>query len=423
MTLKYLLSASLLYCTFGVNAAAQTVFVNDAKVVTNTEQGILETTDVLIIDGRITQMGSDLTAPEGAEVLDKAGQWVTPGLFAPFAQIGLVEIDAENATNDSRASKAKTSVSDLASDSFNPMSPVIDNSRIEGITHAAISARATHDIFAGTGSLISTTGAFDSVLKDKAFIFVQLGERGAGIAGGSRSASLSHLRGALQDALRYPARYDGPADGDAISRRDAAALADAARGRMPLLIAADRAVDILKVIDLKREFGGLDIIILGASEGWMVADQMAEAYLKVMVDPHDNLPGNFENVGARLDNVLLLQEAGVDFAIMSRSSDFTHNVRLLPQHAGNAVGNGLDWEVAFKAISQTPAAWFGMRSGQLTAGVPSTLIVWDGDPLEVTSSPKMLMIDGQRQSLTSRQTELRDRYNPSSGETIRHKYR
>lgn len=423
MSMKKILSAVLISTLLSSAAFAQTVFVKDAKVVTNGTEGTLENTSLIITDGRITQMGADISAPDGAETLNAAGQWVTPGLFAPFAQIGLVEISGEDDTNDSRAAKAKTSVSDLASDSFNPMSPVIDISRVEGITHAAISARATHDIFAGTGSLVSTTGEFGSVLKEKAFIYVQLGEWGAGIAGGSRSASLSHLRGALRDALAYPARYDGPQDGDALSRRDAAALAAAARGRMPIIIAADRAVDILKIIELKQDFGGLDIIVLGAAEGWMVADEIAAAYLKLMVDPHDNLPGSFDTVAARLDNAVLLKEAGVDFAIMSRSSDYSHNVRLLPQHAGNAVGNGLDWDTAFKAVSSTPASWFGVNAGVLRVSTPTTLIVWDGDPLEITSSPTLMMIDGKRQSLESRQTQLRDRYNPSSGETKPHKYR
>ncbi len=423
MTMKRTLSLLLTTCLFAASAAAQTVIVKDAKVVTNEAAGTFETATVVITDGRLTQIGSDVSIPDGADIIDGAGHWVTPGLFAPFARIGLVEISAERSTNDTRASKAATSVSELAADSFNPQSPVIDITRVEGITHAAIAGSSSHNIFAGIGSVINTSGSFGSVMDDKAFVFVELGERGARIAGGSRSASLSQLRAALDDALRYPARYGGPDDGDALTRRDAAALARAARGQMPMVITADRAVDLLKIIDLKQDYGGLDIIVLGAAEGWMVADQIAQSYLKVMIDPHDNLPSSFDNVAARLDNAVLLKAAGVEFAFMSRSSEFSHNIRLLPQHAGNAVGNGLDWDTAFRAITVTPASWFDVDVGTLEIGAPANLVVWDGDPLEVTSSPEMIMIDGQRQSAASRQTELRDRYNPTSGETKPHKYR
>ena len=108
------------------SAAAQTVFIKDAKIITNTDQGILETADVLITDGRISDISAGLPAPAGAEIVEGNGLWVTPGLFAPMAQIGLVEIGLESATNDSRASKAKTSVSTLGSDSFNSNSPSVN---------------------------------------------------------------------------------------------------------------------------------------------------------------------------------------------------------------------------------------------------------------------------------------------------------
>lgn len=364
-----------------------------------------------------------MTAPAGAEIIEAQGQWVTPGLFAPLAQVGLVEIGLEAATNDTRAAKAATSVSDRGVDSFNPHSPVIDITRVGGITHAAIAPSASHNIFGGLGFVANTSGDLDSVSDKIAFVFVQMGERGANLAGGSRSAAMSQLRAALDDAVGYPARYDGPTDGDTLPRRDAAALAPAARGQMPLVIAADRASDLLKIIDLKKDYGGLDIIIAGAAEGWMVADALEDNFIRVMIDPLENLPNSFDRVGSRLDNAKLLQDAGVEFAFVTRSAGLSHNIRVLNQHAGNAVSAGLDWDAAFRAISSTPAKWFNSRSGELTQGREATVVVWDGDPLEVTSRPTWMMIEGEAQSLESRQTKLRDRYNPTTGETKPHKYR
>ncbi len=419
---KTLLTSVMSLSLLSGTAFAQSVFIDNATVVTNGSQGILENADVIINNGRVTSIGSDLTAPDGAAVINAAGQWVTPGLFAPIAQIGLVEIGLEDSTNDTRSKEGQTSVSDMAEDSFNPNSPVVDNTRIEGVTHAAINTSAARNIFGGTGLVANTSGSFDSVTDGNAFVSVQLGSSGANLAGGSRSAAMSQLRAALDDASAYPARYDGPQDGDTLPRRDAAALAKAARGQMPMLIAADRASDILRIIDLKQEYGGLDVIIVGAAEAWMVADQLADADVKVMVDPMENLPDSFDKVGASFDNVKALDAADVDYAIYSRVSGLTNNVRLLPQHAGNAVAHGLDWDAAFAAISSTPAEWFGLNDGALSNG-SDTVVVWDGDPLEVTSSPQWMMIDGEVTSLESRQTKLRDRYNPTSDNTQQHKFR
>jgi len=188
------------------------------------------------------------------------------------------------------------------------------------------------------------------------------------------------------------------------------------------LIGADRAIDLLNIIKLKKDYG-LDLIIVGAAEGWMVANELKSAGIKVMIDPQENLPASFDMVGARLDNVVKLDEAGVDYAIMTRSADLTHNVRVLSQHAGNAVGAGLSWDKAFAAITSTPARWFKTNSGSLKAGDDATLVIWDGDPLEVTTGAEAVYIDGAAQDMISRQIALRDRYNPLNTSSLPHKYR
>ncbi len=421
-SIKLLTSLAALTAMIG-SANAQTVFIKDAKVVTNTSRGILENVNVVIEDGRVTDISRVATAPNGATEIDGSGAWVTPGLFAPLAQIGMIEVGAESSTNDTRSAEGKTSVSDLAVDGFNPQSPVIDNTRIEGITHAAVTLSAGHNVFGGIGLIANTTGEFDSVENPAAFVMVQMGSRGADIAGGNRSAAFSQLRAALDDAAAYPGRFTGsPGDGDALSRRDAAALASAARGQMPIVIMADRASDILRIIDLKSEYGGLDIIVGGAAEAWMVTDEIKASGLKIFIDPINNLPDSFDFVGSTLQNAKRLSDAGVEFAIYPASAGLTNNLRLMPQHAGNAVANGLDWDTAFKAISSVPAEWFGISDATLTSGA-DTVVVWDGDPLEVTASPTWMMINGDVQSMSSRQTELRDRYNPTRDETQPHKYR
>jgi len=184
-----------------------------------------------------------------------------------------------------------------------------------------------------------------------------------------------------------------------------------------MLIAADQAVDMLNIIVLRKSYPRLDIIIVGAAEGWMVAVQLAEANIGVMVDPLENLPYSFDRLDSRLDNVKLLLDAGVNTAIITRSAmgGTAHNLRLAPQHAGNAVAAGLSWEQAFKAITLTPATMFGYEHlGELEVGEKANLVIWNGDPLEITSAVVAVIIDGKTQSMESRQTKLRDRYNPTN---------
>lgn len=412
---KYLISSILTFALCGTaSAQAPSVwFLDDAKTGPDT------TIDMIVENGVLKSSAANLTAPSGATTVSNA--WVTSGMFAPLTSLGLVEIGAESATDDRRAEDAKTSVADMASDGFNPKSPIIDNTRVSGVTHAGIIGSPSQNIFAGTGFIANMTGEFGSIEKDGAFVYVQLGSRGGKLAGGSRPAAISQLKNALTDAKAFSVRFGGPDDGDALRRRDAAALQKAARGQMPLIIGANRASDLLRIIDLEKELG-LDVIISGAAEAWMVADEIKAAGMKIIIDPVANLPGSFDSVGARIDNAKLLDDAGVEFAFMSYSESTSHNVRVLNQHAGNAVANGLSWEKAVAAITTVPAKWFGVDIGSAAKG-SDTFVVWDGDPLQVTSAPVRIVIGGEEQSLISRQRELRDRYNPKREDTRAHKYR
>ena len=417
-------SLSLLLSVIAVPATAQDYFISNAKLVINSDDGIIDDADIIIRNGKVAQIGTGLVAPADAEFIKADGKWVTPGLIAPFSQLGLVDVGAEDATNDISSKDSETSISELASDSFNPKAVSIANTRRVGVTHAVISPRAAGEsILGGSGLIANLSGDFDSIEKEQAFIYVQLGGRGTSNSGGSRASSFRQLRAALDDASAYPSRFKGPNDGDALSRQDAAALIKALRGQIPLIIASDRASELLNLVQLKSDYRNLDIIVLGAAEGWKVADNLAKGKIKVMVDPHENLPASFDQVEARLDNVVLLDQAGVDYVITNAGALGVSKPVTLTQHAGNAVGNGLNWTKAFSAITETPAKWFGLPNTQVSTGKAATLVVWDGDPLNVTSAPTMMLIDGKNQSLKSRQTALRDRYNPTNQDKRPHKYR
>ncbi|PHR58041.1 MAG: amidohydrolase [Robiginitomaculum sp.] len=399
--------------------------ITGGKVVTNQNGQIIENGTVVIKGNRIVEVGpsSSVTIPAGFETIDAKGKWVTPGLFVPFSRVGMVEIALEKTTNDTRAKESPFSVALQAIDSFNPKSENVAITRLEGVTRMAILPDASHTIFGGRGALVDTSGDFMVERAAPAFVFIQMGEYGASIAGGSRSASWTWLRQAVAEARAWR-RGREPAE-PLMLTADALALQQALRDDLPFLVHVERASDLMNLIHFKQEMDGIDIIAVGATEGWMVAEQLKEAEISVILDPHDNLPQGFENLGATMYNAKRLHDAGVTIAIADLH-DEAFNARLAPQHAGNTLATGLDWNTAFAAISSVPAQMFGVddQYGQLAAGMEADLVIWDGDPLELMSAPDMVYISGEKQQMQSRQTLLRDRYmDKGADQTLPYAYR
>ena len=146
-------------------------------------------------------------------------------------------------------------------------------------------------------------------------------------------------------------------------------------------------------------------------------DIVEKSYIKVNNSYYK--PVNIHHISdvKNVKNIIILDEAGADYAIANLSALGLQGIGTLTQHAGNAVANGLDWDKAFAAITSTPASWFNLSL------INNSLVIWDGDPLNVTSTPTSMFINGQEQSLESRQTLLRDRYNPVNETEKAYKYR
>jgi hypothetical protein len=197
-------------------------------------------------------------------------------------------------------------------------------------------------------------------------------------------------------------------------RADLEALIPVANGTMPLIVTVRRAADIQQVLRLARE-EGVKIILDGAEEAWLVADQIAAANVPVLLNPISNLPGSLETRAARMQNAAVLDAAGVVIAI--KGNDGSHRVRETRYNAGNAVSHGLPYDAAIEAITVNPAKIFGMAGqfGELRAGAAADVVIWSGDPLEPLSNAETIFIGGAEQAPTSRQFLLRDRY-ASGGE-------
>jgi imidazolonepropionase-like amidohydrolase len=409
-----LLSALLIAAALTTPAAAETILINNGRIVTNSAAGIIENGDVLIVDGRISAVGANINAPRGARVVEAQGRFVTPGAFAAMSEVGLSEISGSGAPNDADVEGNLVSAAADAGRAFNPNVTAIPVTRIEGVTRAAIAPSADGSIFDGRGALVSMSGAPNSVFRERAFMVVELGETGAGRTGGSRAALWPAFEAALRDAREYPGRYRSGQGGAVLNEIDAAALQPFAQGQGMFLVNIESAADIRRLIRFKHDNPRLRFAIHGGAEAWQVARELRDAGIPVILDPLANLPDRFERLSARLDNAALLNEAGVKIAIAPGPGTVdAHQARLVLQLAGNAVANGLPWDVAFAAVSRGPAEIFGASNlGRLERNYLADVVIWDGDPLQVTSAPNAVFIEGVEQSLTSRQTQLRDRYNP-----------
>ena len=402
-------------------AAAETVAIIGATVHTMTRAGTLENATVVIVDGRVSGIGADAAVPDGARVIDGDGLVVTPGLFDAWGTMGIVEVGAVEGTNDIEVDNPRIGAALNIADAVNPRSELIAVNRIEGITRSVVAPESETHLVAGQAAVINLGGAGDWLESAPAAMVVQFGERGAELSGGSRAAALLTLREALQDARDYGrnrSAFDrGARRAYARARLDLEALQPVLAGDVPVLARVDRASDIEAVLRLQREFK-LRVIVAGGAEAWVVADQLAAASVPVILDPLVNLPGSFETLRATGENATRLHAAGVTVAFGSGDS---HNARNLRQAAGNAVARGLPWDVALAAATTAGARVFGLDAG-LKTGEPADLVVWGGDPLELTSYPVAVFIDGEQMPMTSRQTALRDRYLKAPG-PVPHAYR
>jgi imidazolonepropionase-like amidohydrolase len=378
---------------------------------------------------------------------------VTPGIIAGFSRVGLVEVDAVQGTNDVQANGSPFSAAIDVSDAINPRVSAIAVNRAAGVTRAIVAPGAGRSIFAGQGAVIDLGADPNPITRARAFQFVELGEQGSRNAGGSRSSAHALFRNALREA-RDLGRLSGISGGQAADRRDrandqrdmpledlptnrllnsdtrrptdvlltrfdAAALVPVLTGRQLLMVHVESGTDILQTLALRKEFPNLRLVLVGASEGWTVAQQIKDAGVPVIASPLNDLPEQFEELSATQSNVGRMRQAGVLVAIGMINDNEARQVRVSTQYAGNLVAltklpgaAGLSWGEALAAITSRPAEAIGMGGelGSLKAGRRADVVIWDGDPLENSSAATTVFIDGVQQPLENRQTRLRDRY-------------
>lgn len=387
---------------------AETIAVSAETIYTAGPLGTIKGGIILINDGVITSVGNSLRIPADAKVF--YSKVVTPGLFDSTNTLGLTEVSAEEGTVDFNINDYDLNAAFDISLGLNMSSSLIAISRLGGITGSLATASNQDSIFQGQGALINLVEN-DYLINAPAPMFATLGESGARLAGGSRAAALSRLLQGLDEAFDFANEQNLYNKGHwpyHFSRKNLQALVPVINGQQPLVVSVNRASDIQLLLKQTSRYPSLKLVLSQADEAWKVADDIAKAGVPVIMNPLNNLPISFQSLGARLDAAAILHKSGVEIVFASFD---THNSRLLRQLAGNAVANGLAWEAALQAMTNVPAKVWGLsQQGQITPSYKANIVLWSGDPLEVTEYVEQVIINGKIQTNTSRQIQLKNRY-------------
>ena len=400
-------------------AGAQTIAIVGGRVLPVSGPAI-ENGTVVIRDGKIAAVGANIAIPAGAQRIDATGKVVTPGLIDAATELGLQEIGAISTTVDWTA-RGRDSVYSAFRvwEGFNPASVLVPAARAGGVTTVLVAPRG--GLVSGQAAMmqlvVGAQDAKDMVLRGPSAMFATYGP-GEDVGAHSRADLLQKLRALVDDARWYAqhrAEFDrGQTRPLSASRADLEAMLPVVEGRLPLIVSADQASDILTMVDFATA-NKLRLVIAGATEAWEVADKLAAAHVAVLTGAMNNIPYTFTQLGARQDNVALLRKAGVQVAIIGNAGggdEEAFNVRNIRFEAGNAIAYGADRNDALRAITLAPAELFGIadRVGSLARGKDGDVVIWSGDPFEFATEPEHVYVRGREDTTSTRQDLLEQRY-------------
>lgn len=392
---------------------------SNATVVLHTGERI-DNAGVAVKDGVVVEVGAGVTGGT-----DLGGRWVVPGFTDAGCQVGLYEVGAEGASHDRGATLDHVQPHARAWEGYNPLSEVIAVTRAAGITHVLVHPDLNR-LVPGQAGLLRTVGRTraDALVHAPAGLVIGLGRAGAGGGGPSSRIGISmdlrdlfhenrvgddeddagRKKGWFRKGASDPAEKDGDDDDTSLFEQE---MRRVLRGERKVLFKAERADDVLLACDLARDYG-LDAAIVGGAEAWLVAREVADAGLPILLGSLTVQPSSFEHLHARYENAAILHEAGVQLAFRTGANHFS---RGLATNTGVAVAHGLPWSAAIAGLTGAVGNIFGIdQLGRLEVGAPATFFVVGGDPLQPRFPVERVFIDGREASMNNRQRRLFERY-------------
>jgi imidazolonepropionase-like amidohydrolase len=414
-------AALCLVLTFALHAQVPKgksgTFALTGATIETVTKGVIQNGTVIISNGKITAVGTNVSVPQGAEVIDCKGKFIYPGLIDGGSILGLSEVGSDPRTNDyNEVGDVVPQVQALVA--VNPNASAIPVTRVSGVTTSLVVPQG--GLFPGTAALINLHGytpdqmfaGFEAVVMS----FPATGRRGFFDRRSddeikkATEKSLGKINETWEKTLQYH-RLDSVTKGKVEYYPQLQALLPVVRGERTLLIEVNTASDIKAAIKWVQEHKVKKVIFSGVSEGWRVADELAKAKIPVIAGPVQALPSRESDRYDRpYANPGIMQKAGVTVAL--QAGDRNMNYRNLPYHAGFAAAYGWSREEALKAVTIVPAQLFGVadKLGSIETGKSATLFVCDGDAFETKTQVSHVFIEGWQIPLVSRQTELYDEF-------------
>lgn len=395
-----------------------TIHVGNGTVI---ENGVIQ-----IRDGKIEKVGKDIPVPQdNVAVYDVKGKHVYPGLILPTSTLGLVEIGAVRASNDSREiGDMNPNVRSIVA--YNTDSKVINTLRSNGVLAANVVPQGS--FLAGSSSVVQLDAWNweDAAVKTDAGMHLYMPTlmprpsfgRGGGGAGGPNAgaAPSDPVKEGLEQIEKLKAFFREAKAYNALTTHDETNLKyESVKNlfdkKQKFYVHANTVKQMLVAMDFVKEFG-FDVVIVGGSESWQIADLLKQHNVSVVLQQMHSLPTTTDDdVDQPYKTAAALQKAGVLFAISD--DDAQTRGRNLPFNAGTAVTYGLTKEEALAAISLNAAKIMGVadKTGSIEVGKEANIIVSSGDILDMsTSNVTDAFIQGRKINLDDKQKQLNDRY-------------
>lgn len=426
LALALLLSSSLFAQSTILNNTGRkgSIAIRNATLVPVTSAPIANGT-IVLTDGKIAAIGANAAVPANATVIDGTGLFVYPGMIDSGSNVGLVEMSSVAGTVDT-AELGDFNPNAMAAVAINPHSELVPVTRVNGVTHVVSTPEG--GIISGQSALIHLTGWTppEMLVKSPAAMHIQFPRLRSASFGDQASDEESEkelrktytkdvdkLRDVLRDAQAYARAANARTQDRNVQRFDRdlilEALVPVVEGRMTVVMHANLARDIRAALAFADEFK-LKVILAGAQDVGRVVDEVKRRNIPVILGPILSLPQREDDpYDILFTNAKTLHDAGIPFAIQTTDA---HNTRNLPYHAASAAAFGLPKEEALKAVTIYPARIWGVadRLGSLEVGKNATVILTDGDPLEIRTNVRRVFINGDEIPMDSRHTLLYEKF-------------
>jgi imidazolonepropionase-like amidohydrolase len=404
------------------------IVINNATV-HNGNGETIENATIVIVDGKISAVGKNVTGPAGAEVIDAKGKHVYPGIILPTSNLGLVEISSVKASNDAREiGDMNPNVRSLVA--YNTDSKVINTLRSNGVLMANVIPQGS--FLAGSSSVVQLDAWNweDAAVKADGGMHLYMptlmprpnfgrfgGGGGGGMPGGPNAGAqpdpvkegfekLEGLKMFFKEAKAYLA---SPTHEQTNLKFES--VKNLFDKKQKFYVHGNTVKQMLAALDFVKEFG-FDMVIVGASESYQIADLLKQHNVSVILSQMHSLPTSTDDdVDQPYKSAAALQKAGVLFSISD--DDSQTRGRNIMFNAGTAATYGLTKEQALSAITLNAAKIMGVadKTGSIEVGKEANIIISSGDILDMrTNNVTDAFIQGRKVNLDDKQKQLNDRY-------------